>query len=163
MSDKLTIQEIIEIAIEIEKNGKSFYQSLSESANTAQLREFFAYLSKEEESHINRFEEILKSAGGYQISELYYVVDYMGYMKAIADERVFKGDISISEFVKSLKSISSAIDKAIGFEKDSILFLYEMLEILDDKSNKEPIQKLINEEKEHIRRLSAIKSLISSS
>lgn len=160
MNDKLTIQEIIEIAIEIEKNGKSFYQSLSEQANSAQLRELFEYLSKEEESHINRFEELLKTSEGYQISELYYATNYMGYMKAIADERVFKSDISVTEFVKSLKSISDALDKAIGFEKDSILFLYEMQEILDDKNNEEIIKKLINEEKEHIRRLAIIKSLI---
>ncbi len=159
MDDKFTVQEIIEIAIEIEKNGKSFYQSLSEQANSAQLRDFFEYLSKEEESHINKFEELLRMSGGYQISELYYTTGYMGYMKAIADERVFK-NISVIEFVKSLKSIPEAIDKAIGFEKDSILFLYEMQEVLDDKNNKEIVQKLINEEKVHIRRLSTIKSLV---
>lgn len=160
MGDKFTVQEIIEIAIEIEKNGRSFYHSLSESANTAQLKDFFAHLSREEESHIKRFEGILKDSGGYQISKLYYAVDYMRYMKAIADERVFKSDISVNDFAKSLKSIPSAIDKAISFEKDSILFLYEMLEILDNKDYRGSIQKLINEEKEHIRRLLAIKSLI---
>ncbi len=160
MDDKFTIQEIIEIAIEIEKNGKSFYQSLSEQAGSAQLRDLFEYLSKEEELHINRFEELLKISGGYQISELYYATDYMGYMKAIADERVFKSNLSVNEFVKNIKSASEALDKAIGFEKDSILFLYEMQEFLDDKNNKGTIQKLINEEKDHIRRLSIIKSLV---
>ena len=51
MSDKLTIQEIVEIAIEIEKNGEAFYYELAESAETAILRDLFKYLSTEEKKH----------------------------------------------------------------------------------------------------------------
>jgi rubrerythrin len=159
MSDQFSIQEIIEIAIEIEKNGEAFYRTLVESANTARLRDLFKYLSEEEKKHKVRFEEILKSVGGYQISEIYYATEYMGYMKALADERVFTKDVFAPDIVKNLKSSKEAIDLAIGFEKDSIIFLHEMQDMINDPE-KETVQRLLNEEREHIRRLSAIKAQV---
>jgi len=159
MSDQFSIQEIIEIAIEIEKNGEAFYRTLAESANTARLRDLFKYLSEEEKKHKVRFEEILKSVGGYQISEIYYATEYMGYMKALADERVFTKDVFAPDIVKSLQSSKEALDLAIGFEKDSIIFLHEMQDMVNEPERK-TVQKLLDEEREHIRRLSEIKSQV---
>lgn len=160
MSDKFSIQEIIEIAIEVEKNGAAFYSTLAKSAKTNRLKELFDYLSKEEKQHIVRFQEILESVGGYQISEAYYATQYMGYMKALADERVFKSEVSAAEVADGVKSPIEAIDIAIGFEKESVIFLHEMWELVPE-SDRDAIQKLLDEERDHLRRLAAIKAQIS--
>ncbi len=160
MSEPFLIQEIVEIAIEIEKNGVDFYRTLAGSADTSRLRELFKYLEEEEKRHVTRFEEILESAGGYQISEVYYTTQYMGYMKALADERVFRSDISATEMADRAKTPKEAIDMAIGFEKDSIIFLHEMQNAVM-KPDAEPIQKLLDEERDHLKRLSAMKAQIS--
>lgn len=160
MSDVFTIQEVIEICIEIEKNGVKFYRALLQSADTSRLKELFTYLAQEEKRHIARFEEILESVGGYQISEIYYTTQYMGYMKALADERVFKSDISVGELAKRARASIEALDIAIGFEKDSIIFLHEMENVIA-KSDSEAIQKLLDEERDHLKRLSAMKAQIS--
>ena len=160
MNEQFTIQEIIEIAIEIEKNGEVFYHTLAESANIAMLRGLFKLLSGEEKKHKAKFEEILKSVGGYQISDVYYATEYMGYMKALADEQVFKKDISALDVAKSVKSSKEAIELAIDFEKDSIIFLHEMLDMMDE-DEKEAVKKLLNEERNHIRKLSTIKAQIA--
>ena len=160
MSDRFSIQEIVEIAIEIEKNGVTFYRILAESANMVRLRDLFAYLAEEEKRHITRFEEILESVGGYQISEAYYATQYMGYMKALADERVFRSDVSVAEVADRARTPREAIDIAMGFEKESILFLHEMGELVSETDGK-TIQKLLDEERDHVRRLSAIKAQIS--
>lgn len=110
MNDKFTVQEIIEIAIEIEKNGEEFYRIMAESSNTVPLRDLFNYLSAEENKHKQKFAEILKSAGGYQISDIYYATEYMGYMKAIADERVFTKDVSYIDLARELASPKQAIE-----------------------------------------------------
>jgi len=60
MGEQFTIQEIVEIAIEIEKNGEIFYDILAESSETAILRDLFKYLSAEEKKHKVKFQEILK-------------------------------------------------------------------------------------------------------
>lgn len=161
MSNKFSVQEVIEIAIEIEKNGVSFYTSLSKLAKTDTLKELFKYLTDEEKKHIERFHEILRSSGGYQVSELYYVTEYMGYMKAIADENVFRNDISTSELIKDIKGEKDAVELAIRFEKESILFLHEMLDIIDQTQDNAPIQRLLDEEREHLRRLTLIKRLMN--
>ena len=160
MSDEFSIQEVIEIAIEIEKNGVTFYRALTESANTVRLRDLFAYLAEEEKRHIVRFQEILESAGGYQVSEAYYVTQYMDYMKALADERVFGRGIPTAQIADRARSPKEAIDIAIGFEKESILFLHEMWQLVPE-SDREAIQKLLDEERDHVRRLSAMKAQIS--
>lgn len=160
MDDRFSVQQVVEIAIEIEKNGVTFYRSLAESADTARLRELFVYLAEEEKRHVARFQEILESTGGYRISEAYYATQYMGYMKALADERVFRSDISVAEAADRARSPREAIDIAIGFEKDSILFLHEMCGLVPE-SDRGTIQKLLDEERDHVRRLSAIKAQIS--
>jgi rubrerythrin len=160
MSDRFSIREVIEIAIEIEKNGVTFYRNLAESADTMRLRDLFTYLAEEEESHVARFQEMLESVGGYQISEAYYTTQYMGYMKALADERVFKSDTPVKEVADRARSSREAVDIAIGFEKESILFLYEMQELVPG-SDRKTMQKLLNEERDHVRRLSAMKAQIS--
>lgn len=157
MDDQFSIQEVIEIAIEIEKNGVTFYSALAESADTARLRELFTYLAEEEKTHVTRFQEILESVGGYQISEAYYATQYMGYMKALADEWVFKRDTSVAGVADRARLPREAIDVAIAFEKESILFFHEMCELMR-KPDRKTIQKLLNEERDHVRRLSAMKA-----
>lgn len=160
MNENFTAQEIIEIAIEIEKNGKEFYQIMADSARTVPLRNLFNYLSAEEDKHRQKFEEILKSVGGYQISEVYYATEYMGYMKAIADERVFTKDVSYIDLARQLTSPKQAIDIAISFEKDTIIFLHEMLDMFG-QSEKAVIEQLLAEERSHIRKLSEMKKQLS--
>jgi rubrerythrin len=156
MNDKFTVQEIIEIAIEIEKNGEEFYRIMAESSNTVPLRDLFNYLSAEENKHKQKFAEILKSAGGYQISEIYYATEYMGYMRAIADERVFTKDVSYIDLARELVSPKQAIDVAIAFEKDTIIFLHEMLDMFD-QYEKSAIEQLLAEERMHISKLAELK------
>ncbi|MBD3181382.1 hypothetical protein GF312_03760 [Candidatus Poribacteria bacterium] len=160
MDNQFSIQEIVEIAIEIEKNGAQLYKSLTELAETSHVKELFSYLTEEEKRHVSRFEEILISLGGYQIPKDYYTLEYMDYMKALADEQVFHKDIKPLEVAKAIKTPLEAVEMAIGFEKDSIIFLYEMRDMVPD-NDKESIQKLVNEERDHIRRLSAIKNQIT--
>ena len=160
MGNQFSMREIIEIAIEIEKNGAAFYRALAGSADTARLRDLFTYLADQEKRHIARFQEILESVGGYQISEAYYATQYMGYMKALADERVFKSDTSGAEVAGSVGSPKEAVDIAIGFEKESILFLHEMWELMQGSDTK-TIQKLLNEERDHLKQLSAMRAQIA--
>ena len=79
-------------------------------------------------------------------------------MKALADERVFKSDISVGQV--AARSSIEALDIAIGFEKDSIIFLHEMESVIAE-SGSETIQRLLDEERDHLKRLSAMKAQIS--
>ena len=153
-------RELLEVALEIEKNGQAFYEELGNCTKDQGIEEVARFMAEEEKRHVIRFQEILESTGGYQISEAYYATQYMGYMKALADERVFKSNISVPEVAERARSPREAIDIAIGFEKESILFLHEMRELAPE-SDRKAIQKLLSEERDHLRRLSAMKAQIS--
>ena len=85
----------------------------------------------------------------------------MGYMKALADEKVFKNDVSAAEVANRARSPREAIDIAIIFEKESVLFLHEMWHLVR-KSAKKTITKLLDEERDHLRQLAAIKAQMDS-
>jgi len=78
-------------------------------------------------------------------------------MKAIADERVFTKDVSYIDLARKLTSPIQAIDVAIAFEKDTIIFLHEMLDMFNQSDNKSAIEQLLAEERLHIRKLSELK------
>ena len=59
---------------------------------------------------------------------------------------------------RSIKSDKEAIDKAIGFEKDSIIFYEGMKKVVPDY-DKKTVDALIIQEQDHLRRLIRMKHL----
>ena len=53
-----------------------------------------------------------------------------------------------------------ALDFALGFEKDTILFMYEMRDVVAE-SQRATVDRLIAEEKSHVQRLTDLKSQLS--
>ena len=113
--------EVVEIGIQIEKNGRDFYNTLSRQLKSSSVREVFKYLAGEEEKHIAMFQKILDTTQKYepqgQDSDEYYA-----YMNALASEYIFTQKDTGTEVAKNIKSDIEAINIGIGFEKDSIIF-----------------------------------------
>ena len=136
--------DIVESGIQIEKNGKDFYEIVAASSKNDKAKQIFLYLAKEEEKHIKTFEVILSGIETYEPAESY------------SEEHVFTKEKKGIEIAQKVNTDMEAIDLAIGFEKDSILFYYEMKKILLEKDYK-PVDKLIEQEQEHLRKLSEVK------
>ena len=47
--------EVVEIGIQIEKNGKDFYDGVVKISKSQKAKEIFEFLGGEEEKHIKRF------------------------------------------------------------------------------------------------------------
>ena len=147
--------DIVESGIQIEKNGKDFYEIVAASSKNDKAKQIFLYLAKEEEKHIKTFEVILSGIETYEPAES-YAGEYLDYLKALSEEHVFTKEKKGIEIAQNVNTDMEAIDLAIGFEKDSILFYYEMKKILLEKDYK-PVDKLIEQEQEHLRKLSEVK------
>jgi len=148
--------EIVEIAIEIEKNGRDFYNAFSGRLKDKDIKELFRCLSIEEANHIEDFKKIFDSVSSHNPCES-YPQDYFAYLNAIASEYVFTKKDELKERIGSISSEKEAIDISIGLEKDSILFYEEMKKIVPDKDSN-IIDTIIDQEKEHAKRLLAIKA-----
>ena len=61
--------------------------------------------------------------------------------------------------IASISGEKDAVGFAIGFEKDSILLFYELSNLVEGK-NKEIVDRLVMEEKQHLRTLSELKKSI---
>jgi len=147
--------EIVELGIQIEKNGRDFYNAVIEQAKNQKAKETFKYLAGEEEKHITVFQKILDSVHKYEPPET-YPGEYFAYMNALARDYVFTRKDKGREMAKNIKGDKEAISLGIGFEKDSIIFYVGMKKVVPEYDHK-IVDKLIAQEQDHLRQLSELK------
>lgn len=147
--------EIVELGIQIEKNGRDFYNAVIEQSKNQKAKETFKYLAGEEEKHIAVFQNILDSVHKYEPPES-YPGEYFAYMNALARDYVFTQKDKGREIAKNVKGDKEAINLGIGFEKDSIIFYVGMKKVVPEYDHK-IVDKLITQEQDHLRQMSELK------
>jgi len=155
MTNLLNISEVYQIAIKIEENGVKFYSSWSKKVKDKKLKNIFLALSNAEVEHKKTFEKMLKEIETYEPKEI-YPEEYFQYLRAYADGLIFDTK-EIEKKAKQIKSVSKALDFAIGKEKDSILYYQEVKNIIPPHQIKE-LEKIINEERRHFFDLTYIRN-----
>jgi rubrerythrin len=151
--------ELISVAIGIEGRGIAFYDSMADATKNANTREVFRYLANMEREHLRTFQGMLAGADKLQFAET--AGEYTAYLQALVDSAVFSDELIASQLAREAKSDTSALDLGIGAEKDSILFYYEMRDIMPQRAQA-TISKIIAEEKSHLRQLSELKKRLAS-
>jgi rubrerythrin len=152
--------ELINTAIAIERRGVAFYDTMSRTARSDEEKEIFQLLAEMERHHIHVFQDMLGSGEEFNPSPQ-EAEEYAGYLSALVDSAVFSDDLATSEAVSCADSDMGALELAINSEKDSLLFYYEMRDIMP-KSAHEIVDRVITEEKSHLRQLSALKSRLDT-
>ncbi len=160
MSISFSGNELIDIAIGIERTGIAFYDIMARSTRNGTAREVFQHLADAERQHIQVFQGLLTDADKYQVTET-HVGEYAVYVKALVDSAVFTDDFATDEMANRAGSDIEAIELAINAEKDSILFYYEMKEIMP-RPAQPTVNQIITEEKSHLRQLSGLKKELAS-
>lgn len=151
--------ELINIAIGIERRGVAFYDVMARSTQSAKAREIFRYLVGMEREHIQTFRDILTEAEKHESPEV-YAGEYAAYLQALVDSAVFTDDMSTSEMAAQVESDARAIELGIMAEKDSILFYYGMKERMPQGVHP-TLNKVIAEEELHLRQLSDLKKQLT--
>ncbi len=149
--------ELVNIALGIERNGVAYYSALAEAATDASLKETYNYLANMERNHIEIFQKMLDSAGKYLLT--YAGEDeeeYELYLKALVDSSVFTSDRVARQMAQKASNAAEVMQIALGAEKDSILFYSEMRELVSEQ-DRPVLDKIINEERSHVRLLSDMK------
>ena len=147
--------EIVELGIQIEKNGRDFYNTVEKKSKNQKASEIFKYLAGEEGKHIKVFQEILNKTEKYEPSGL-DADEYFAYMNALASEYVFTQKDKGEQVAKTIKNDLEAVNMGIGFEKDSIIF-YEGIKKAVPEFDVKIIDALIIQEQNHLKKLSDLK------
>jgi rubrerythrin len=157
MAFDFNVDEIFEIAEEIERNGARFYRNMAEQILDKAMRGEFHRLAEMEEEH----EKVFRSTRA-NLSEgdrASTVFDPEGesaqYLRALADLRVFddqaRDDFLFSDTLSDEEKLENIFRAAIGIEKESIAFYVGMKEFVPENLGKERIDGIIKEEMSHIR------------
>ena len=148
--------EIVEIGIQIEKNGRDFYDAVVGKSKNQKAKEIFKYLATQEEQHIAVFKKILDSVNKYEPAES-YPGEYFAYMNSLASEHIFTQKDKGNQIAKNVNSDREAVELGIGFEKDSIVFYEGMKRVVPEYDNK-VIDELIKQEQDHLKQLSDLRN-----
>lgn len=154
MSYSFNAGEVFKIAVQIEENGKSFYEESLKSIENADVKKLFAELALQEVEHKKKFESIRAQLPAASTAPAVWDPDNEldRYIKMMADQHVFVSDAGMKEQIAQIRDAKDALKMAITFEKDSVIFFLS-LEDVTDKSDKEMIKSLVKEEQEHLKRL----------
>jgi rubrerythrin len=146
-----TGEEIVNLAVAIEKEGKEFYDSALQYAKGYKLKEALIYLAREEEKHVAVFQKIGDKLVKNFVPNESYEGEYEDYLKSIVNSRSFNVK-KVEDMVKTIHTDQDILNFALTFEKDSILIFDEFKAFVNDEG-KEIISELIEEEKGHIRKI----------
>ena len=160
MSISFSGSELINIAIGIEGRGIVFYDVMAKSTQNEAAREVFNYLADMERDHSETFKSMLEEADKFQVTAD-ESGQYTAYLRALVDSAVFSNDMVTSEMAAQAESDAAAMELAIRAEKDSILFYYEMKEVMPQRAQA-TVNKIIAEEKSHLRQLSELQKKLSA-
>jgi rubrerythrin len=156
MAFDFNANEVFQIAIEIEENGRIFYQKARELVEDPGVKKLFSDLEQREVEHREKFEalkaELPESARESTVWDPQGEINQ--YLKMAADMHVFRAATPVEEQLANVTNAVDAIKLAMQFEKDSILFFLLMQDETDKGKGKELISQLTNEEKDHLRILS---------
>jgi rubrerythrin len=144
--------EIMEMAVETEKGGKLFYETVAAQTKDDNLKGLFSYLADEESKHIRVFEDIAKTI---KVASDEMPADWEEvalYLKAVTESRYFLGPDKALLLAKDAKSTSQAVKLALAFEKETLVFYFEVADMVP-ALNRPAIEALVREERAHVRKL----------
>ena len=160
MSIVFSSDELLNIAIGIERRGMTFYDIMAKSTDNEVARAVFEGLVNMEREHIMIFEDMMDEVDRQPAPESPRQ-GYSDYIRALIDDAVFTDDLITSEMATQADSDIKAIELAISAEKDSILFYYEMKDLMPPQTIP-VIERVIAEEKLHLQQLTEVKKRLQA-
>ena len=143
--EKFSIREIIEQAIQTEKLGNEFYTKMAEKFHdNKELKKLFETLSAHEVRHGNSFVALKEKVKDEEPEGWDEITPYL---RAIVDSEFFLGKDKCLPSLEHVKTALEAVDFALCFERETLLYYYTLREATKEK---EILDKIIREEKSHI-------------
>ena len=139
--------------MQTEVRGERFYRQAMLKAEREEAKDLFKYLAEQEVHHKELFEGLSSQIVFTEIDPATWE-EAIGYIVATVDRAFFADDAPIRAIPVG-DTLEQMIRQAIGFEKQTLLFFYGLRDIVRP-ANQPIIDQIIDEEKGHVRRLSAM-------
>ena len=141
--------EIIDLAIKLEKNGEAVYRGAIAEVSRPELAALLEWIADEEVKHVEWFSQLKLNIETKNENPF---AEEMG--RELLNEMLGEKNFSLRDVdFSSITEVDDLIEIFIEFEKDSIIF-YEVLKpFIDDPAVWDYLKKIVDEEKRHIERL----------
>jgi rubrerythrin len=156
MSKGFDITGLLSVAVRDEQSGINFYETLSGQAQAEEVKKLFSWLKEQEQKHAKRFTDLLNQFQGEE-QPVQYADQYVDYLEALVSEG------GSSAPYGDLDSLDNDVDRlglAIRYEREQ-LFLQRDLSNFITTDHKPTIDAIINEERDHLVRLSRHKNKVN--
>lgn len=149
-----TAAEAINMALRIEENGEAFYKRLAAKFQDPAVKAVLEDLAVQEQRHYQAFLKLSR-----YVTEPAYSLqgweEYAQYLEVAVDNAIFAGPDKALALADSIADAPTALRMALGFEKDTLLFYYDLRELMRE-ADRAVVDEIIREEKAHVRRLAGL-------
>ena len=150
----LTAVEALRWAMETEEKGEIFYSAVAAKSADPEVKATFEDLAAQERGHYLTFKKRLEevkpdpdlSGIGFEYEE------YQTYLQVALADALFVGPDKGTMLARQAEDRETALQAAMGFEKDTLLFFNDLREMVS-AADREVVSAIIDEEKAHLRRL----------
>jgi len=146
--------EALQLAMEIETNGEAYYNALVNQGLGPEISELFKDLAIQERNHRRVFQKMLDTTPTAPSFNNNLNSEYREYLQLALDNALFAGKDKALLLAREARDRQTALHAALGFEKDTLLFFYDLREMVREK-DRGAISGIIREEKAHVRRLAS--------
>ena len=149
--------EALEMAMQIEINGEVFYNAVAAKMTDPGVKKLFQELAAQEQRHYLVFQKMAGTVGGAASPSAPDAErdEYQTYLQAALDNALFAGADKALALAGQACDRQAALRVAIGFEKDTLLFFYDLRDMVSEAEQK-AINGILQEEKLHLRRLAKL-------
>ncbi|MDA8387874.1 MAG: ferritin family protein [Nitrospiraceae bacterium] len=154
MADFFNALEVFEMAEQVERNGSRFYDKAAAAAADGGLKDMLLQLARMERDHIAIFSAMKNELSGQPWADGFEQEnEAVLYLRALTAGKIFDARENPADLVEKM-SMRDILEKAIGLEKDSIVFYSGIKELVPAEFGKGRIDEIIREEMRHVRILS---------
>lgn len=150
MSLVFNVEEVLEIAVQIEKKGAAFYRRAADLVEDEIMAKMLQSLAVMEDGHEIGFENM--RANPDILSQL--IGDPDGdvalYLRAIASGLVFPEDESPADSLGEAVSMEEIFRTALEMEQSSIAFYQAIYDAMPENLGKAKVAEIIKEERRHV-------------
>jgi rubrerythrin len=152
MAITFNIDEVFEMAEQIERNGAKFYREAAGKVSDKAMQKMFVDLAAMEDGHLRIFQEMRKQLGPEEKKPMTFDPDNEAalYLQTMADGRGTEGRKDLATKLTGKETVREVFEIAVNAEKNSVVFYTGLKVLVSTEAGRGKIDAIITEELGHL-------------